>query len=679
MTLSGLILALAGVLRAADERHMMQTVLERYRTVMLQEDFPLPHWERYSVASLLPPGATKTEIIRKYLHTQTPEGAWPDVDYKDGRVTGWKPYLHLNRLIDMAQYWALAGEPLPLGEKLRRAVSAGVRNWVEHRYRCRNWWYNEIRVPRDMSAIVVIMGDALGDDLRSGAMDVINQHRLRGGGANLTWSAEIAVHYACLTGDKVLLDKAINRIWGGITIDGKAGIQSDGSFYQHGRRLQTYQYGQALIDSVVRIAWQMRETPWAIPPDKRRIISDYLVAGPMWLCRGTTSSPAGVDRAVSRKEWMKIHPDFRHLVRRWIDVDPDARPQMEKYIAWQNGDTRALSGFRYFPRSELAVYHRSDASVFVKMLSSRVLPTESINHENLKGWPYLSCGDHYILRDGNEYADLPPVWRWERLPGLTLGREPSYAQSRGCVGGLGDGKSGLSVMEYARCEKREPRRGGRVKGVNKVLLSVRKMWAFHDDMVACLMSGWKMADGIGDITTSLEQCALRGDVRVGCAGSATASQTLEKGVHNLTDACWVLHHGIGYMPLGNSHMRVMLQEQKGSWHDINNNKYDPDDRGSKAVSSVLLDHGHRPAPCGFVLVLAADAEKLNTMSKRPPWKILYNDGTCQCIRFADGTTMAAFYGPGSIGDLKVDKPSLALWNGETRRVIDLPVSGPAQK
>lgn len=666
----GLILVLTGSLQAADKAQMMQTVLERFRTILLRGDFP--QLEQYST-SLLPEGSTKTEIIRNYLQTQTPEGTWPDIDYADKRVSGWRPYLHLIRLIDLARYWALEGKQSPLDEKLRQAIAAGVRNWVEHRYRCRNWWYNEIRTPRDMSEVVVIMGDALDDDLRGSAIEVINQHRLRGDGANLTWSAEIAVHYGCLTGDTALVEKAIKRIWDEITVDAGAGIQSDGSFYQHGRRLQTYHYGRSFIDSVVRTAWQVRETAWAIPSDKRRIISDYLTAGPMWICRGTTASPAGLDRAASRRDWARTHPDFRHLIKLWIDIDPDARPQMEKYIAWQNGDTQALSGFRYFPRSELAVYHRPDAGVFVKMLSSRILPTESINHENLKGWPYLSCGDHYILRDGGEYADLPPVWRWEQLPGLTLGQGPSYAQSRECVGGLGDGKSGLTVMDYVRCEKAEPRRGGRVKGENRMLLSVRKMWAFHGDTVVCLLSGWKTIDDIGEITTSLDQCALRGDVRVGCAGASTASQTLEKGVHDLKDVSWVLHHGVGYMPLGSKHVRVMLQEQKGSWHDINNDKYDPDDMASEPVLSVLLDHGDHPAPCGFVLLLAADSEKLNTMSQQPPWEILHNDNRCQSIRFADGTTMAAIYKPQPIGGLKVDKPGLALWKGTSRRVIDLPL------
>ena len=83
-------------------------------------------------------------------------------------------------------------------------------------------------------------------------------------------------------------------------------------------------------------------------------------------------------------------------------------------------------------------------------------------------------------------------------------------------------------------------------------------------------------------------------------------------------------------------------------------------------------HGDHPVPCGFVLLLAADSEKLNTISQQQPWEILHNDSTCQSIRFADGTTTAAFYEPQSIGDLKVDKPSLALWKGTSRRVIDLP-------
>ena len=116
-------------------------------------------------------------------------------------------------------------------------------------------------------------------------------------------------------------------------------------------------------------------------------------------------------------------------------------------------------------------------SVFLKTISSRTHATESINRENLKGVPYLNCGDHYIVRDGREYSMLQPVWQWKYLPGITLLHKRSRQRLQSFVGGIGNGQSGLSVIDYVRISKG-----------NKVL-AVRKAWFFYKNIVICLMGG----------------------------------------------------------------------------------------------------------------------------------------------------------------------------------------------
>ena len=51
------------------------------------------------------------------------------------------------------------------------------------------------------------------------------------------------------------------------------------------------------------------------------------------------------------------------------------------------------------------------------MVSSRIRATESGNNENLKAW-YLGQGVQFILRSGQEYREIFPVWDWQRLPGM---------------------------------------------------------------------------------------------------------------------------------------------------------------------------------------------------------------------------------------------------------------------
>ena len=126
-----------------------------------------------------------------------------------------------------------------------------------------------------MRDIAFILGKELQGERRRGVLEVIGQHRVRGSGANLMWSAELAFHHGCLRGDRDRMTKAIQRIWQEIDVGRKAGIQDDGSFFQHGLRLQMYHYGRSYLDVVVRLAWQTRGTPWAIPPKKREIITSF--------------------------------------------------------------------------------------------------------------------------------------------------------------------------------------------------------------------------------------------------------------------------------------------------------------------------------------------------------------------------------------------------------------------
>jgi len=64
------------------------------------------------------------------------------------------------------------------------------------------------------------------------------------------------------------------------------------------------------------------------------------------------------------------------------------------------------------------VWHSPEASYFIKTLSTRTLPMESINNENQLG-VQLNSGDTYLIRNGTEYFDLMPVWDWQHVPGVT--------------------------------------------------------------------------------------------------------------------------------------------------------------------------------------------------------------------------------------------------------------------
>ncbi len=613
----------------------MNRIVQRYRSFLVQSYKPSEdHAEQYA-ASL------------------SKDGTWADIDYGSRHRAGWQPASHLTRVRVMAMRLAAGRQTGPETEALHQAIDRALDHWFAKRYQAPNWWWNEIGVPRAMRDIVVLLNNDLNGPRRQAAIEVIGQYRVSGTGANLVWTAELALHQGCLTGNAPQVAEAAKRIWNEVTIGQPEGIQNDYSFFQHHQRLQTFHYGHAFLDVVAKLAWQNRQTPWSIPADKRDILSRYILEGPQWMCQGIYTCPGTMDRASSRQNSLRS-ADLRTILSLWREVDPQRREAIDRFLARQNGQGEPLCGFKYFPDADFTAYHRPECSVFLKTISSRTRFTESINGENLKGAAYLNCSDHYVLRDGQEYFDLPPVWDYKRLPGLTLPAFDTDQQRCEFVGGLGDGQSGLTAMDY-------------VRGGEKGALKVRKLWAFHGDLVVCLLAGWRVSPA-SQVTTAIEQCRLRGNVQTATADGHV--KTLTKGKHQLGDVRWILHNGIGYIPLGHCLVNVSLGEATGSWHQIN--RQYPDEKVHEPVLRIEMQHDKAPKPTGFIIMLGANKASLEKLTSKPTWQILHNDDACQCIRFGKDLTMAGFYKGyrGHDPSIAVSKPCLAMWSQTEMRLCD---------
>ena len=292
-----------------------------------------------------------------------------------------------------------------------------------------------------MCEIIVLLGDNLTGARRQAVLEVFGQLKMRATGANLMWSGELAFLYACVTGNRAQADEAARRVWAEVAVGKREGIQPDGSFYQHGPRLQTFHYGAGFLGTACKLAWQLRQTPWAIPREQRDILSTYILTGPQWMCRGVFAPPGTLDRAVSRKGSLRS-ASLVGTLKTWREMDPEHRPEFDAIIDRQGGGKRRRSpATATFALGDFTVYHRPQASFFLKTVSERTGMTESINDENLKGSPFLNCGDHYVVRDGLEYHDLQPLWQWKHLPGLTMVADDLKQKRTPFVGGIGNGQA----------------------------------------------------------------------------------------------------------------------------------------------------------------------------------------------------------------------------------------------
>jgi chondroitin AC lyase len=605
-----------------------------------QGDSVIARYKRYLVKSEPAIPGNKTA-----LYDSTTQ--WSDIDYANTQPANWEVLKHLQRTRDLAIRWADPNSPEYHDSHNGKIINSALDYWLTRRPRNTNWWHNQIGVPQYMRDIIVLMREELTTDQVKQALEVLGQYRLQknGEGANLVWSADLGLHYAALTHNDTLIRRCVELVVNEIHITTGDGMQPDYSFHQHGARLQMYQYGAAFLYGTVRLAWELKGTPWAFPLDKTNILRDLVLEGWQWMARGINTVPGTIDRSVSRAT--ALHSaDLRPLIPYLCELFPRDADEFMAISDFQNGKGKPLHGFRYFPYSDFTAYHNKNFSFFVKTLSDRTLTAESINNENLKGH-LMNSGDAYIVRNGNEYFDLMPCWDWERLPGITGFNGAKQVIRRPFTGSVSDGESGVTAMDY------------QLRDSSTGMLAGRKFWACHDGVVICLVGGLHRDNNKQDVYTVLNQCRQKGKVSIG-----TKEGVVEGIDHLFTGVKWIYHDGIAYLFMQPASIDLRLRMVHGKWTDINASG--SREMKTEKIFMPLLQHRFlkNSAADAYVIASCPNAAEARQLAARPRWQIINNDSACQAVRFSDGTLMAAFFAASSVQvgtqTLSVDKPCLLM-------------------
>lgn len=564
---------------------------------------------------------------------------WSDIVYGDTARGFWSPLAHLDRIRTLALEWSDPQSGHFHDKAIWRVINCALDNWLEKRYHNSNWWHNEIGVPQYMRDILVLLGDSLNVGRFNGALQVLGQYRLQqpGNGANLVWSADLGLHYGALTGNDSLIRVCADRLIGEVHITTGDGIQSDYSYHQHLARLQMYQYGAAYLEQNTRLAWQLKGTPWAYPEDRIRLLTSFVLEGWQWMCRGVNTVPGTIDRSVSRIGALHA-ADLRGTIPYLCGLDPSRAVALRALAARQDGSGEPLQGFRYYPRSDFSVYQDRQFGFFLKTMSDRTLPSESINSENLKG-RWLNTGDAYMIANGDEYFDLMPVWDWEHLPGVTGCAADSGGKlvRHAFTGSVSDGKSGGTVMDYQLGEA----------------LTARKFWACHDGVVVCLIGDLRSDAAV---YTTIDQCRWQGDI-------TADGRIVAEGVDTLNAARWIQHAGKACIFLRPSKVVVRAGSSSGSWQSINASE--PSTPMTEKLYMPVILHSPGTDSSGYVLTACATPRQARELARRPSWTVVRNGGDCQAVRFKDGLVVCAFYAKGALAldghrTVAVDQPCLLI-------------------
>lgn len=534
-------------------------------------------------------------FIEELLAKQNEEGAWTDINYADKTRSGWEPRLHPERILGLVKACQDENSEYYQSEKVIQAIHAALGFWFKEKLKCPNWYYNQIGVPRTLGVAFVLFEEHLTADEKKEAVELMKNSQFGMTGQNKVWLAGNVMMRALLENDLALVQQARDTIVSEICTGKKEGIKDDWSFHQHGPQQQFGNYGLAYISSMSLFSGLFAETSMAFSDEQLDIIGSLLDKGYQWVIWRSNMDISALGRQLFRSA-----PEHKALGAAFAAAELGGGTNhfcnevAERVMRNCFSPKNSLVGHKHFWQSDYTLMRQPAWMASLKMASTRVLGTESMNGDNKKGY-YLADGALFVYDTGQEYLNIFPVWDWRKVPGVTTYEsdasmpmlEKSYypGNESDFVGGISDGKQGLSVMEL--------KRDG---------LTVRKYCLFTPEALVVLGSGIQ-SDSLLPVTTSIEQCWAEDKAEVWIDGGWKKLESRQTFVQK---GLCVLHGQKGYIiPEGQCVAEV--ENRTGRWNDIMQIYREQTEEGK--VFSLYMNHGTRPSGASYQYYILPQADR----------------------------------------------------------------------
>lgn len=488
---------------------------------------------------------------RYYQKTQNKNGGWNDIDYKD-RDNNWHPLHHLTRLIVMSHQFMKEDSKLYQNKKLLLAIENGISYWYEVNPECDNWYKNRIAKQFYFNVIALLTEGKIDDSLHKKMVNDLTENPTMTG-SNRTLLATSTFYKGVLENNTEKIKLGVSGVTDQIVVTAKEGVQPDYSFHQHGKFIYNGSYGFNFLRESVWLATIVHGTKFAFSEKHIKVLRDYYLQGTRWMIRGGLIDYNVRGRQVGRADAIKMYANLLiPILDRLCITDPDYASAYQTSIARIKSQLpQDVSGNKHFWRSDYTVQHRENFMSSVKMCSKRTVGIElNMNSENKLGY-WLPYGLHYIYRKGNEYDGIFPVWDWARLPGVTSphieieekGKGVAHTQQTEFVGGVSNGKYGISTMDFMKNKTR-----------------AKKSWFWFDEEMVALGAGIT-SENKNEINTAINQCLLKNEVMVDGNHFSDSQSILEKPQ-------WIWHDSIAYIFTGNENIHIKTDVQTGNMQRI---------------------------------------------------------------------------------------------------------------
>lgn len=612
------------------------------------------------------------------------QGCFTDVDYSRKDRTNWEPLTHVNRLSDFVFAYTHPQNAYYQNEEIYQKIVKGFEYWYERNPHCNNWWYNQIAEPQEMGILLIQM--RTGKKQIPAALETQTLQRIyKEGGDPAKWTGanrtDIALHWiyrACLEKNDADLKTALVNAFSPVEYTVKEGFQHDGSYFQHGVQLYIGGYGDEILKGVTQVAMYTRGTQYALSAEKIEILSKFMRQTYYQTIRGQHMLFDALGRGVSRVN-VTQKSGSALFAKRMIVLDPAHADEYQAIIARLEGKQPASYGVKplhtHYFRADYTLHVRPGYTFDVRTVSTRTMRCEYGNGENLKTY-FMSDGCTNIVTQGDEYAQIFPVWNWTGIPGVTapqldtIPKAISDWQTKGTstfAGGVSDSLYGVSVYAYHDTYA-------------DVNTGAKKAWFFFDDEVVCLGAGIHSTSR-APIYTTINQCLLsKAPITVSQKKKAS---TVATGKFAFQSPDWVLHKGIGYVFPQGGEVFLNNQTQTGSWYDINQTE----PKGIQQQEVFTLGFNQGVAPKGgtyaYIIVPGMDsAEKMKRYAS-DDIEILANTDAMQIVKHKKlGIWQMVFYQGGTFSHkeirVKVDKACTLMFKEIQNAHGEFHIADPAQ-
>lgn len=634
------------------------------------------------VNDLLAPPVNKT-AIQQLVQTIRPDGTWPGINYADTSRTGFQHKQHLDNMLELARAYQKNGSGFYQDDGVKKTFSAALDYWLDHDFRCQNWWWNEMGTPNLMINTLLVMDNGLTERQRTEGMAIAHRANMETFGArpggDLMPIAGMLAKQGLFLNNADTLQKALKAMAADIKTSTGRGLKPDKSFHHRTDNvISTLTYGTNYASSFAYWAARIQGAGFSFPDSSLHLIIDYFLDG---ICQSlvyaTYPDPGAMNRDISRRN--ALEAEDISLPQNLLQATAGNYRGKELETILQVRKEAIKPSFtrdRYFWYSHYYSHQRPAYFASARMHSARANNMEEPhNEEGIKNHFY-GDGSFFLTRTTHEYENIFPVWDWRKIPGTTIVQKTDIPHWRQLArkgktefsGGVSDGRYGVAAFDFASVHDS---------------LTARKSWFFFDQEIVCLGAGIRSPEPY-PVATTLNQCLLKGNVVVQSKGAVA---TLKAGAHELPGVSWVLHDSVAYVFSQPASVHINNQAVTGNWRSITHQAWATADPIRENLFTLWLDHGQQPQQAGYAYIVVPNTSQASIASyqQQMPAKIIANNSNLQAVQHAGlGRTSMVFYKPGTVSiskllALSATEPCMVMVHTKAGAITSIAVADPTQK